>query len=259
MKGGLATPLARLCRLALLTGLGLSVIGCSTATRFRELGEKPPMTEIQDPTRAPGYKPVSLPMPTPAQTEHRPNSLWQAGTRAFFKDQRAAQVGDILTVVVNIADQAKLDNSTARTRKNAENVTMPNMLGLERYTQKLVLPVSGGGTSGQLVDATSQGSSAGTGNIQRDETISVRVAALVTQVLPNGNLVIRGKQQMRVNYEVRDLEVAGVVRPLDISSTNDIALEKLAEARVDYGGHGQITDVQQPRWGQQLFDIIFPF
>jgi flagellar L-ring protein FlgH len=245
-------------RLALLVASGLGIVGCSTVTRLNEIGEKPPMMQIQDPTRVPGYKPVSLPMPTPVQSKHRPNSLWEAGTRAFFKDQRAAQVGDILTVVVNIADQAKLDNSTTRSRNNAENAAMPNMLGLEKITNKWVLP-STSGTSGTLVNATSQGSSAGTGNITRDETVSVRVAALVTQVLPNGNLVIHGKQQMRVNYEVRDLEVAGVVRPLDISSTNDISLDKLAEARVDYGGHGQITDVQQPRLGQQLFDILFPF
>jgi len=251
-------PSSLLFRPLVVVALLVAVGGCSTATRLREIGEKPPMMQIQDPTREPGYKPVSLPMPTPVETHHKPNSLWQAGTRAFFKDQRAAQVGDILTVVVNIADQAKLDNSTTRTRNNSENAAMPNMLGLEKVTKKWVLP-STGGSSGQLVNATSQGSSAGTGNITRDETVSVRVAALVTQVLPNGNLVIHGKQQMRVNYEVRDLEVAGVVRPLDISSTNDVALEKLAEARVDYGGHGQITDVQQPRLGQQLFDILFPF
>ncbi|MBV9863568.1 MAG: flagellar basal body L-ring protein FlgH [Alphaproteobacteria bacterium] len=245
-------------RLAVLIGCGCALAGCNTATRLSQIGEMPPLTEIQNPQLEPGYRPVSLPMPNPIPGEHRPSSLWQAGTRAFFKDQRASQIGDILTVVVNIADTAKLDNSTSRTRNNAENAAMPNMLGLEKLTNKWVTAATSG-ANGQLVNATSQGSSAGTGNIQRDETVSIRVAALVTQTLPNGNLVVRGKQEMRVNYEVRDLQIAGVVRPLDISATNEVTLDKLAEARVDYGGRGQITDVQQPRWGQQLYDAIFPF
>jgi len=244
--------------LALLAALGSGLAGCNTVSRLNQVGEAPPLTTIQNPQLEPGYRPVSLPMPTPIPGEHQANSLWQAGTRAFFKDQRANQVGDILTVVVNIADQAKLDNSSNRSRNNSENAAMPNMLGLEKITNKWVLNATGA-TAGTLVNATSAGSSAGTGAIARDETVNVRVAALVTQILPNGNLVIRGKQEMRVNFEVRDLQIAGVVRPLDISSTNEVTLDKLAEARVDYGGRGQVTDVQQPRWGQQLFDIIFPF
>jgi flagellar L-ring protein precursor FlgH len=251
--------LASSIRILLLVACAGALGGCGAIlTRLNNVGEKPPLSQIQNPTLEPGYKPVSLPMPTPMQGTHRPNSLWEAGTRAFFKDQRAAQVGDILTVVVNIADQAKLDNDTTRTRNNSENAVMSNFLGFEKFLTRWVAP-STSGTQGTIVNATSQGQSAGTANITRDETISVKVAALVTQVLPNGNLVVRGKQQMRVNYEVRDLDVTGVVRPLDISATNEVALEKLAEARVDYGGHGQMTDVQQPRWGQQLYDIFFPF
>jgi flagellar L-ring protein precursor FlgH len=243
--------------IVLVAGLGLS--GCGdTLTRLNQIGEKPPLQTIENPVTQPGYKPVTMPMPTPITHFHQPSSLWEPGTRAFFKDQRASQVGDILTVVVDIADQASLNNSTSRTRANSENLAVPNFLGLEKTLTHLVGP-STSGTPGQVIDATSSSSSAGVGNITRGETVSVRVAAIVTQVLPNGDLVIHGSQQMRVNFDVRDLDVAGVVRPLDISSTNEVTLDKLAEARVNYGGRGQNMDVQQPRLGQQLFDILFPF
>jgi flagellar L-ring protein FlgH len=81
----------------------------------------------------------------------------------------------------------------------------------------------------------------------------------VTQVLPNGNLVVQGRQELRVNFEVRELQITGVIRQQDISSTNTVSYTKLAEARISYGGRGQLTDVQQPRYGQQLLDIIAPF
>ena len=82
---------------------------------------------------------------------------------------------------------------------------------------------------------------------------------MITEVLPNGNLAIFGRQEVQVNFERRDLVVAGVIRPEDITSGNTIAYEQIAEARVSYGGQGQITDFQQPRYGQQLYDIVFPF
>jgi flagellar L-ring protein FlgH len=244
--------------LALLgsAALALALGGCNAWTRLQQIGEAPPLTTVQDPTAQPGYRPVSLPMPTPMTGERRPNSLWQAGTRAFFKDQRAAQVGDILTLVVDINENAKLDNETTRSRNNSEQAGIPNLMGFERAIQR-ILPNSSSTTN--LVSATGVSNSDGKGTIDRKEQIKINVAALVMQVLPNGNLVVQGKQEMRVNYEVRELQVTGVIRPQDISSVNTITLDKLAEARVAYGGRGQITDVQQPRYGQQLFDILTPF
>jgi flagellar L-ring protein precursor FlgH len=185
---------------------------------------------------------------------YNPNSLWRNGSRAFFKDQRAHQVGDILTVKVNINDTAQFANETQRSRTGTEDSGVSNFIGENTITNpaKAVLP-------GRLLTADSNSSSDGKGSINRQEELQTNVAAVVTQMLPNGNLVIEGKQEVRVNFEVRELIVAGVVRPEDIDSDNSIDLPKIAEARVAYGGRGQITDVQQQRYGQQVLDVLLPF
>ena len=195
-------------------------------------------------------------MPAPEEIVYQPNSLWRSGSRAFFRDQRAARIGDILTVLINVADSAKVNNSTKRRRANSESAGVNNLFGYESYLGK-VFPDAVDNTS--LADLSSDGSSEGEGSVDRKETIDLTVAAVVTQVLPNGNLVIAGRQQVRVNYEVRDLLVSGIVRPEDISNTNTVQHTQIAEARISYGGEGQISDMQQPRYGQQLFDIIMPF
>jgi flagellar L-ring protein precursor FlgH len=233
-----------------------SLAGCGAIDRIDSIGAAPPLAPISNPTTAPGYQPVSMPMPQPEQVVYEPNSLWRAGSRAFFRDQRASHVGDILTVLINIADSAKVDNSTQRTRDNSENAAVPNFLGLESNL-KHVLPAAVDPTS--LVDATSKSTSAGSGTVDRKESVDLTIAAVVTQVLPNGNLVIEGRQEVRVNYEVRELLIAGIVRPEDISNTNTILHTQIAEARISYGGRGQLTDVQQPRYGQQLYDVLMPF
>jgi flagellar L-ring protein FlgH len=243
-------------RLAALLAAASALTGCNAWTRVQQIGETPPLTTIQNPQQQPGYRPVSLPMPQAITGERRPNSLWQAGTRAFFKDQRASQTGDILTVLIDISEQAKIDNETVRTRNSSEAAGIPNLLGLERNIQR-ILP--NGANTDQLVSASGQSSADGKGTIDRKEQVKLSVAALVTQVLPNGNLVVQGRQEMRINYEVRELQITGVIRPQDISATNTIPLEKIAEARLSYGGRGQLTDVQQPRYGQQLMDVILPF
>ncbi len=248
-------PQRRARLLALLAATAL-VSGCNGLSRVGQIGDMPALSTIQDPQKQPGYRPVSLPMPTPMSAERRPGSLWQAGTRAFFKDQRAAQIGDILTVIIDIAEQAKLANETVRTRVNNETANATHIAGFENQLQK-ILPHAA--DPANLLAAGSNSSVDGTGKITRTDQVNVHVAMLVTQVLPNGNLVVIGHQEMRVNYEIRDLQITGVIRPQDISSTNTISLDKIAEARVSYGGHGQLMDVQQPRYGQQLFDILMPF
>jgi flagellar L-ring protein precursor FlgH len=228
--------------------------GCSSIDRLSQIGEQPKLSAIDNPTTQPGYKPVQMPMPKPEVASYNPNSLWRSGSRAFFKDQRAHQVGDLLTVTVNITDKANIENETQRSRTNKEDSGITDFIGaktLGAQAQK-VLP-------GRILTADSTASSDGKGSVQRTEALQTNVAAVVTQVLPNGNLVVEGKQEIRVNYEIRELVVAGIVRPEDIQSDNTIDSTKIAQARIAYGGRGQIMDVQQPRYGQQVMDVLLPF
>ena len=227
--------------------------GCSSIDRLSQIGEQPKLSAIDNPTTQPGYKPVQMPMPKPEVASYNPNSLWRNGSRAFFKDQRARQVGDLLTVTVNITDKANIENDTSRSRTNKEDSGITDFIGSQTVTQaNKILP-------GRILTADSTSSSEGKGSVDRKEALQTNVAAVVTQVLPNGNLVVEGKQEIRVNFEIRELIVAGIVRPEDIQSDNTIDSTKIAQARIAYGGRGQITDVQQPRYGQQVMDVLLPF
>ena len=208
---------------------------------------------IENPTTRPGYKPVQMPMPALQPASYNPNSLWRNGSRAFFKDQRANQIGDILTVKVNFSDKANIANETMRARVNKEDSGVDNFLGKQK------LPVLNSALPTRIFTADSSSISNGSGAVQRQEALTTNVAGVVTQVLPNGNLVIEGRQEVRVNFEVRELIVAGIVRPEDIESDNTIDSAKIAQARIAYGGRGQLTDVQQPRYGQQVLDVLLPF
>ncbi|MCG8558381.1 MAG: flagellar basal body L-ring protein FlgH [Hyphomicrobiales bacterium] len=243
-------------RFLLIALAALAMSGCSAVDRLKSVGEAPKLTAIANPVTQPGYRPVSMPMPAPAPAVYNSNSLWRSGARAFFKDQRAAKVGDILTVIVEITDKAEIENETNRARDNEENAGLTSLSGLEKKLEK-ILPE--GVDFSKIVTLNSDAKSDGSGSIEREEEIATKIAAVVTQVLPNGNMVIEGRQEMRVNFEMRELIVAGVVRPEDITSDNTIPISKIAEARVSYGGKGQITDVQQPRYGQQVLDILLPF
>jgi flagellar L-ring protein precursor FlgH len=237
---------------SLLTIVGLTGGGCSSIDRLSQIGETPKLSSIDNPTTAPGYKPVQMPMPKPEAVSYNANSLWRNGSRSFFKDQRAHQIGDLLTVTVNITDQANFANETQRTRTVTEDSGITAFLGSNLLTGKTALP-------GRLLTADATSNSDGKGTIQRAETLQTNIAAVVTQLLPNGNLVVEGKQEVRVNFEMRELIVAGIVRPEDIQSDNTIDSSKIAQARIAYGGHGQISDVQQPRYGQQVMDVLLPF
>ena len=243
--------------LALAITGGFALGGCaSTLDRLAAVGEDPVLTPIKNPVEAPQYQPVSLPMPMPDQAIHRPNSLWRPGARAFFKDQRASRVGDILTVDIQINDAATVNNNTKRTRDNNEDASISKLFGLETNVVQF-LPSQIDPTD--LIDIDSDSLTDSTGAMTRNEAITLRLAAIVTQVLPNGNLVIHGSQEVRVNFEVRDLLIDGVVRPEDISSTNTVSHDQIAEARIVYGGRGTLSDIQRPRYGQELFDIVYPF
>lgn len=244
---------------ALLTASTL-LSGCErTLTKLEQVGQQPALSKIENPQVEPEYKPMTWPMPeTPPPTKQYANSLWQSGARAFFRDQRAARVGDILKVTISINDQAVVNNETEGKRQATDQATMTNVFGLE---QKLLnfLPNGKTGIPSAILDTSGNVGNKGTGTVRRKDQIKTQVAAIVTQVLPNGNLVIEGKQEVRVNYDIREVSVSGVVRPQDILADNTIDSTQIAEARIIYGGRGQLMEMQQPRWGEQVLETVSPF
>ncbi len=225
------------------------------------LGKPPSMTAPGAPQLtvaplAPERAAIARKAPVPQPENYAVASLWRSGPTSLFGDRRARTLGDILTVVIKIDEEAKIDNNTTRTRSGSEGLAIPDLLGIPKIVNR-ILP--GGATLDPAIDLTTTSSSAGDGQIDRSEEVTLRVAATVTDVLPNGHLVIAGNQELRVNFELRDLQVAGIVRPEDISRRNEITYDKIADARIVYGGRGQITDLQQPRIGQQVLDTIMPF
>ncbi len=216
----------------------------------------PQLTAISNPATIAGSQRVSMPLPTPNVEAQAPNSLWRAGAKSFFNDQRASKIGDILTVNIEIADSAQLNNTTARSRTGSTETGVQALLGLEDTIQN-ALP--GTPSLDPAVGFNSSSASNGTGSVNRQETVNLTVAAVITDRLPNGNLVIGGSQEVRINNELRELLVSGVIRPEDVASDNTIAHTKIAEARISYGGRGDISQVQRDKYGKLIYDQITPF
>ena len=184
------------------------------------------------------------------------SSLWTAKSGSLFGDRRAGHRGDILTVVIQIDDKAEISNKTGRSRKEEQKMGVPSLFGIPERVDK-ALPE--GASLADAVDTSSNSKFSGDGSVKRNEKLTLRVAATVVEELPNGVLRIEGQQEVRVNFEMRELIVTGYVRPTDISRQNEITYDRIAGARISYGGRGQITDVQQPRYGQQVADVLLPF
>ncbi len=246
-----------------ITGIALAMVvlvftsGCRTLERLAEVNNGPSLSKITNPTTSKDYRPVSMPMPAPLTGERNPNSLWRAGARAFFKDHRAKEIGDILTVELSLSDSAELENTTSRKRKDNEDTALGSLLGIEGQLSK-ILPEDVQ-SPGKLAGWTQQHNTSGDGEIERSEDITLTFAAVVTQILPNGALAIMGRQEIKVNSEMRELMVTGVIRSEDIDSDNVISHTRIAEMRLAYGGKGTLSDLQRPRWGMQVWDILFPF
>jgi len=238
----------RILKLSTLFLAGAALSACSAVDRLENIGQAPKMAAVGNPA---GQQIVAA-IPRPAPITHDNNSLWQPGSQSFFHDPRAMHVGDVITVNVSVADNAKWSNTTTRGRTNSENANLTNLFGLEKVLPPAIDPAA-------VVKMGSDNSNVGKGTIERSEDLSMTLAALVAQVLPNGNLVIDGHQQVRVNNELRDMRLSGIVRREDITQNNTVNLSQIAEARVIYGGVGTMSDVQQPRYGSQLFDIIMPW
>ncbi|MDB5414396.1 MAG: flagellar basal body L-ring protein FlgH [Rubritepida sp.] len=234
----------------------LALAGCGQAERLSRIGRPPEMSPVTNPAEDPRYRPVTMPMPAPREAPPVANSLWRPGSSTFLRDQRAAQVGDLITILVSIQDEAQLQNRTQRSRTGTETMGVPNLLGLETQTGRL-LPR--GANPASLLSTNGAGASDGNGTVRRNELVTLRLAATIMQSLPNGNMVLQGRQEVRVNNELRELSVQGIARPQDIASDNTVRHDRLAEARITYGGRGSLSDIQQPRLGQQLLDILSPF
>jgi flagellar L-ring protein precursor FlgH len=198
----------------------------------------------------------NLPRTTPHRGPTEQSSLWTAERSSLLGDHRAGKRGDILTVVVEIDDQARISDSTGRSRSGSERMGMPSLFGIPQRLDTVLPP---GATSANLVATSSASTFTGNGSVARNEQVTLRLAATVVEQLPNGVLRIEGQQEVRVNNELRNLLVSGYVRPDDISRQNEITYDKIADAQISYGGRGQITDFQQPRYGQQIVDLLSPF
>ncbi len=233
--------------------IALSLTGCG---RVAQVGQVPDMTQPESSVEfqamtSQGYGAQELP-----DRMNSTASLWTTAQNSLVADRRAANRGDILTVVIEIDDRAEIQNSSGRSRSSADKVSIPGMAGLPQRIDK-ILPE--GASMDELAEAKASSSYKGSGNISRRDKMTLRVAATVVERLPNGVLRIQGTQEVRVNYEIRELTVSGFVRPSDIGRRNEISYDRIAGARISYGGRGQISDVQQPRYGQQIADIVLPY
>lgn len=234
-------------------GVVLLIAACA---RLDHLGKPPSFTPTMNSTEKLAMLDPGLPRSTPDDTPFQRASLWSGGKQSLLGDRRAARRGDIMTVVIEIDEEAQISNSTSRSRDGSESLAVPDLFGIP---QRLNRSLPEGASLNRAVGLNSTGRSSGNGSVSRSEELTLRVAATVMQVLPNGVLEIQGSQEVRVNFELRELLVSGFVRPEDISRQNEITYDKIAAARISYGGRGQITDVQQPRIGQQVLDAVLPF
>jgi flagellar L-ring protein precursor FlgH len=235
----------------------LLLTGCYNLSRLEDVGDAPNVTPIKDPTKLPNHHPVTMPMPEPQHDHAQMNSLWRQGSRGFFKDQRAKRIGDILTVKVNISGETlKFENNLSRSHTSSENLKIPTLMGFEKYYDK-ILP--NGFDKNNLLDASNSPSYDGKGSTERSETVAFDLAAEIIQILPNGNYVISGRQEIRGNGELRELSLKGIARPEDITSANTITMDKIAEGRIIYGGRGDLSDEAHIPYGQKLVDTISPF
>jgi flagellar L-ring protein FlgH len=243
-------------RLSMIAVLALLPLGACSSVM--EAVKGPELAPVGYPAALVPREQAVLPLAAPRE-EPRPasaNSLWRTGARDFFADQRAARVGDILTVLIEIDDSAKTINSTTTSRTAGVTAGIPHLLGLESSLGK-ILPKAF--DPANALETSSKTSNAGAGAVNRAEKISLTIAAVVTTVLPNGNLVIQGTQEVRTNTDLRSLTVAGIVRPEDISSSNTVRHTQIAEARISYGGRGDIARVQKTPSGQSLIEKFSPF
>ena len=237
-----------------MLALALLVSGCA---RLNEVGRAPDFTPIEGSNQHHSIYAPRLPATTSAKGPAGTASLWSSERTALFGDQRAARRGDILTVVIEIDDKAEISNTSDRSRSGARSMGVPEFLGIPQAIDRRI--GSDGWSMDTAVSTNGETSFSGQGSVRRNEKLTLRIAATVVEELANGVIRIEGEQEVRVNNELRQLQVAGFVRPADVSRQNEVGYDKIAGARISYGGRGLVSDVQAPGWGQQIADIVLPF
>ncbi|MCU0899955.1 MAG: flagellar basal body L-ring protein FlgH [Cypionkella sp.] len=234
-------------------GLAIALAGCSP---LAQVGKAPDFSPLEGSYQHHAMYSNTFADQADPNAPSDASSLWTASRASLLGDRRAGNRGDILTVVIEIDDSAEISNSSGRSRTGSQSAGVPQLLGIPQRIDR-VLP--DGASMAEAVQTNSSSTFEGEGSVSRNEKLTLRVAATVVEKLPNGVLRIEGQQEVRVNFELRELIVTGYVRPADISRSNEVTYDKIAGARIAYGGRGQITDVQQPRYGQQITDILLPF
>ncbi len=242
------TSLRSLARTTTALVLAAAISGCANT--------RPQMTSIQDSLDNAMAQPVAdVAIALPEPETRAPGSLWRSGAKQFFRDSRASNIGDVITVIVSESATAETEANTTTTRNHDNSGGITTFLNAAGKLASRGIATGAGG----LFDVEGDRSFTGAGSTDRTDTLTARVAAVVTQVLPNGNMVIQGKREVVVNYELQELSIQGIVRPEDVTADNTIASEKIAEARISYAGRGLVDEAQEPAPGVRFINKWMPF
>lgn len=234
--------------------------GCA-AEKLSRIGSSPQVSEIQNPVLQSNYMPISMPMSRPTSERKGMNSLWQTGSKSFFKDQRARKIGDLVTINIAIDNKESTSVTPSINRQTTMSSTAKNLLGLQTNLEH-ILPTgakSSKGANNEYINTSSKPQHSGSGKYDVEDKINFQVSATVIQVLPNGNMVIVGKAEIKLLNEIREIGVKGIVRASDVKSDNSVDGKKVAELRILYTGRGDISDAVEQPWGNKVLDRIMPF
>lgn len=244
----------------ILSVLPFLLMGCF-AEKLSQVGSSPQLSQIQNPTLASNYTPISMPVSRPISIQSGMNSLWQTGSKSFFKDQRARRIGDLITINIDINNKESTSVTPSISRESLMNSTAKNLLGLQTNMERLLNTSvkTTKGNNNEYLNTKSKPEHKGSGKYDIEDKINFQVSATVIQVLPNGNMVVMGRSEIKLLHEVREIEVRGIIRPSDVKANNSIESNKVAELRILYTGHGDISDVAEQPWGNQILNKVMPF
>lgn len=223
----------------------LTFTGCATLP----MQEDDPQPKVAEQIVVP---PVPPPWMTEKVEEKQTGSLWTDTSSSLWKDVKACRVGDIVTITVSEQSQASKQSST-QTGKTKDFSGDFKFVGLTAG-DKLVMDQGNFGYKGKF-DNQFQGN----GVTSKADSMSTYMTATVVQVLPNGNLLIRGSRWTKVNDELQQIVLEGVVRPNDINRKNEVLSQNIADAKIFFTGKGPVTAQQKPGWLLQFLDVVNPF